>query len=294
MTTFASLQGVDHLMLIARDLARAHDQWAAAGFTLSPLGRHSDFLGTANHTVMLADDYIEIMGFLTETPANLPFRNLIDDGGEGVRRIALRSRSVVETAADQRAAGLDPPESLHFSRPVPLTDGGAMPASFNVIHWPADRQISAFQIFACEHLTPDAVWQPALLRHPNTARRLLRTEVVSPDPVAEADALAAIAGGTPETVAQDVIRLRPGGRASPIDFITRGAFRNRHPALGDGPVLPGPAAVVIGVADMNVARDRVPQALPDPAGLILPAAKAAGIAIVFCIDPAPIAQGTSR
>lgn len=292
MTGFASLQGVDHLMLIARDLARARDHWVAAGFTLSPLGVHSDFLGTANHTVMFADDYIEIMGFRENTPANLPFRKLMDDRGAGVRRIALRSRSVAETAADQRSAGLDPPEPLHFSRPVPVRDGGTIMASFDVIHWPADRQIGAFQIFACHHLTPEAVWQPALLHHPNTARNLLRTEVISADPGASAAALAAIAGGTPETMAQDVIRLRPGGRASPLDFMTETAFRGRHPGLDDGPVLPGPAAVVIGVADMAVTRRVVPLARPDPAGIILPAGMAAGIAIVFGADPAPQVQGS--
>jgi hypothetical protein len=291
MTGFASLQGVDHLMLIARDLARARDQWVTAGFTLSSLGRHSDFLGTANHTVMFGDDYIEIMGFLAETPANQPFRHLIDDRGEGVRRIALRSRSVAETAADQRAAGLNPPEPLHFSRPVPVGDGETTSASFNVIHWPADRQIGAFQIFACEHLTPEAVWQPALLRHPNTARSLLRTEVISPDPRAEAAGLAAIAGGTPERLGPDVVQLHPGGRASSLEFMTEAAFCRRHPALEGKPVRHGPAAVVIGVADLAVARGLVPQALPDPAGIILPADMAAGIAIVFSADQTTAAQG---
>ena len=58
----ASVVGLDHIVVVVRDLDAAAQRWRKLGFTLSPRGLHSAHMGTANHTLMLGDDYLELMG----------------------------------------------------------------------------------------------------------------------------------------------------------------------------------------------------------------------------------------
>ena len=46
------------------------------------------------------------------------------------------------------------------------------------------------RIFACEHLTREAVWFPELTRHANTATRIDRVELLSADPRQAAEHMA--------------------------------------------------------------------------------------------------------
>lgn len=66
--------GIDHCIILVRDLAAARLAWEAMGFRTSPIGRHPDHMGTANHTIMLADTYLELLGVLKETEANARWR----------------------------------------------------------------------------------------------------------------------------------------------------------------------------------------------------------------------------
>ena len=60
--TFRHILGADHVVIAVRDLDAAAAQWRRLGFTLSPRGTHSPLLGTGNYTIMLEDDYLELLG----------------------------------------------------------------------------------------------------------------------------------------------------------------------------------------------------------------------------------------
>ena len=51
--------GLDHVVILVRDLDAAAENWRRLGFTLAPRGIHSAHMGTGNHTVMLGPRFTE-------------------------------------------------------------------------------------------------------------------------------------------------------------------------------------------------------------------------------------------
>ena len=56
--TIKSIAGIDHAVVVVKDLDAAADNWKRLGFTISPRGTHSAHMGTGNYTIMLGEDYI--------------------------------------------------------------------------------------------------------------------------------------------------------------------------------------------------------------------------------------------
>jgi catechol 2,3-dioxygenase-like lactoylglutathione lyase family enzyme len=178
--------GLDHIVIAVSDLAASAERWRSLGFTVSPRGLHSDYLGTANHTIMLEDDYIELLGVLTPTPFNAPTRAFLDDGA-GLERLAMRTDDAAAgLAALLRDGFAESTGPFEFRRPVDLDDGRTGEAGFRIFQWPLTPAPGGARVFACEHLTRDTVWLPSLVRHHNGARALKRIEIVTADPAAEA------------------------------------------------------------------------------------------------------------
>src|SRR5882757_530912 len=76
--------GIDHAVVMVRDLDKAAENWKRLGFTVSPRGTHSAHIGSGNYTIMLDPDYIELLGVLVETEHNAPTRAFLDRSGEGI------------------------------------------------------------------------------------------------------------------------------------------------------------------------------------------------------------------
>ena len=70
--------GIDHAVVVVRDLDKAAENWKRLGFTVSPRGTHSAKMGSGNYTIMLDPDYIELLGVLVETEHNAPARAFLD------------------------------------------------------------------------------------------------------------------------------------------------------------------------------------------------------------------------
>src|SRR5581483_10204979 len=87
------------------------------------------------------------------------------------------------------AAGLGPEELLRFARPVPRPGGAAALARFEIARLP-QRAVPGAAVFACGHLTREAVWLPELCDHPGTAVAVRAVTIATPDPRAAADAWA--------------------------------------------------------------------------------------------------------
>ena len=66
--------GIDHAVVVVRDLDKAAENWKRLGFTVSPRGTHSAKMGSGNYTIMLDPDYIELLGVLADTEHNAPAR----------------------------------------------------------------------------------------------------------------------------------------------------------------------------------------------------------------------------
>ena len=273
------LHGIDHVVLMVHDLAAAAQDWRRLGFTVSPRGTHSAHIGTANHTLMLEDDYIELLGVLEPTELNAPGRAFLTRRGDGLERVAFATRDARAGAAELRRRGLDAIGPIEFARPVSLEDGRQVDAAFSVFHWPFELRPSDVRLFACEHRTREAVWLPGLRRHPNGARRLLQVELLSPEPLAAAQRMAAVAGL--EAHGEDAARgwIDPGGRGVRLNFQTRADFASAHGLDPSTLPIEGAVGLALGVDDIAAVRAHL-------AGLALP-----GVGEQPVIVPPPIASG---
>lgn len=278
-----SLAGLDHLVLAVPDLSAAAETWRELGFTLSPAGRHSPHLGTGNHTVMFEDDYLELLGVLAPTEHNAPTRAFLERRGAGLERIALTALDAAVAAAALRERGIAATGPVDFGRPVPLPEGGEAIARFRTIFWPDDRAPAGLRLFACQHLTREVVWLPALVRHANTARRIVRVEVLVPDPAAAAQvAASALDAPVRSEAGRSTVATGPG-RAD-IAFLDRAALAARYP----GVPLDGLAhVVVLEVGDLDAAARALPPTAARSSDRLV--ARANGVLLAFQgrSDPEP-------
>jgi hypothetical protein len=271
--------GLDHVLVAVRDLEAAAANWRRLGFTVSPYGLHSAHLGSANHTIVFQDDYIELLGLVTETEH---LRSTIDflKIREGVPRVAFTTDDAAGGAAELRARGIASLEPVSFGRPVDLPDGGRSEARFSVFRWPLEEKPGGVQIFACQHFTRDAVWIPALQSHANGASGLVRVEFLVSDPKAAAAHMARLIDGQATETADGHV-VQSGGKRAAFLFYDEAAFAGRYPeAARAGTTAGGVVAVVLATSDVAKAR-AVEGAIAHGDGAVVPAKLANGIMLGF-------------
>jgi len=223
------LGGLDHVVVLVRNLDRSRDSWAALGFTISPRGVHSPHRGTANHTIMFGPDYLELLGVLAPTEHNAPSRARLQKR-EGIERTGFRAIDAEVAAEDLRRRGIEVTDPQDFSRPVDLPDGGRSEVCFRTLYWPLDRAPAGMRIFAIQHLTPEMVWNPALQRHANTARRILRVEVLATKPEKAAAKLSDLVGAESATEPDSACRVETAPDRAAIVYLGRETAHRRYPA----------------------------------------------------------------
>jgi catechol 2,3-dioxygenase-like lactoylglutathione lyase family enzyme len=171
---------LDHVVIDVRDrMDEAAHVFAGLGFQLTPRGHHT--LGSMNHLMMFATDYLELLGF-GEAGANrpelLPFP-------VGLNGLVFKTVDADATFAHAAAAGLPILAVQAFSRPVTL-DGKTEDARFRTTRLDPSK-IPMGRVYFCEHRTPELVWRPEWQSHPNGARAIKRVVVATPDPHASAE-----------------------------------------------------------------------------------------------------------
>jgi hypothetical protein len=274
--------GLDHVVIAVRALDAAAAAWAALGFTMSPRGTHSAHMGSGNYTMMLGEDYMELLGVLAPTDHNAGLRAFLE-GREGLDRAAFTATDAAAGADELRARGLAPTGPIAFGRPVPLPGGGEAEARFNVFQWPRDQRPAGLGIFGCQHLTREAVWIPQLQSHSNGATRIVRIEVLARDPAGAAAQMAQLIDRTPEAEPDAAFRVPSGGGRADFVFLARAQLAARHPGIAlDGLPQEGGAALVLGTRDMAAAA----KALGSAAGAVVaaPPSRATGVLLRFVPD----------
>lgn len=274
--------GVDHCIVLVRDLAAAAADFARLGFTVAPRGTHSPHMGTGNHCVMLRQDYFEILGVLQPTELNARWRRVLETR-EGMTAIALRAHDAARGAEEIAGRGAATLPVQHFGRPVNLPDGGRTETRFSTFHL-AEPPVPGLRLFACQHLTPEATWVPGLSEHANTATGLAGLEVLAKDPGAAAGAVARILDRPVAAEPDGALAVATG--AAPILFLTRPQLEARYPGMALA-ALPeeGPATLALRVADLSAAeaclRAAGVAARRGPGGLAVPPAEAHGVILAF-------------
>lgn len=273
--------GLDHVVVTVRDLDAAARQWQGLGFTVSPRGTHSPLLGTGNYTIMFGEDYLELLGVLTETEQNKPTRDYLKNR-EGMERAAFTTDDAAAGAAELKSRGLEALGPVHFGRPVELPNGGTGEAKFNVFRWPLDQSPGGLRIFACQHLTRETVWIPELQKHANGASRIIRVEVLAADPKAAAEHLSRLID-EPASQQGDAWLVPSGGKRADFLFYDAAGLAKRYPdALRNGAAPGGAAAVVLATSDLEAAAKAVgPAGQRHDGAVSVPASAANGIIVSF-------------
>lgn len=162
----AGLPQFDHAVINVRyQMDQAEGSFRDLGFHLTDRGYHS--LGSINHLMMFATDYIELIGLPEGSKDGNPGRPDIANSALGINGLVFKTSDADETFAHLQEVGMagDPPKS--FSRPVKLSEGTS-DARFRT----ADLRRGVFpggRVYFCEHGTPDLVWRPEWQVHENGA-----------------------------------------------------------------------------------------------------------------------------
>jgi hypothetical protein len=276
-----NIAGIDHAVVIVRELDQAAENWKRLGFTLSPRGTHSAQMGTGNTTIMLDPDYIELLGVLAPTEHNAPTRALLEKR-EGIERVAFTTSDAAAGAEEIRARGAVPIGPTDFERPVTLPDGTQSAAKFRTFHWPVAEAPGGMRIFACQHKTRETVWIPELMQHANGAKQLRQVLLVAPEPAKEAAHLARLIDGSTRSEADGAIAVPSGGDRAEFVFMTREQLAGRYPGVALAGVPERGAAALVIAADLGKAEQALgAAAVRSGQSLYVPPASANGTLLAF-------------
>lgn len=275
------LTGIDHVVLVVRDLDAARDTFARLGFTVSPRGHHT--LGSQNHCVMFGHDYVELL--VSPEGAPHPSRQYYTEfarAGDGLAGIALKSADAKGAYTEALWAGFQPADPVEFSRPVELPEG-RRDARFRVVQLKPGSTPGG-RLFVCEHLTRELVWRPEYQRHANGATGLAAVAIVCDDVARTANAYARLFDAKAKTIAEGLL-VETGD--TPIALVTAQALARRLPDLWiSARPVPLFAALFVRVADRDAAERALragglePRRMPD-GSVAVGADVAHGVALVL-------------
>jgi hypothetical protein len=277
---------LDHIGLFARDLAHTARQFEALGFLLTPQSQHSRpptpdapvaLRGTANRCAMLQQGYIELLGVVDPTLDTLGVPEALARY-EGLHILAFGLSDADREQARLAAAGFSPTRTI-LERRVDLPQGSQV-ARFIQVR-PDASQLPEGRVFMLQHETPELVWQPRYLTHPNTAIALAETTIA----VADLDEAAAryqrYLGCAPE-VESGVCRFVLAHGALRLATPDRLGIRLPRTPLPDLPV-PVASTVTVASRDRAIAHLNA-HAVPFetcPEGICIPPEYAGGMTLIF-------------
>jgi hypothetical protein len=284
--TLKNIIGIDHAVVVVKDLDRAAENWKRLGFTVSPRGTHSAKMGSGNYTIMLGSDYVELLGVLVATDHNAPTRAFLARTGGGIERVAFTTLDAAAGAAEIRGRGFAPIGPIDFERPVTMPDGAPSAAKFSVFQWPVDEAPGGLRIFACQHRTRETVWIPQLQHHANTARAIERVLIVSPTPQADAQHLARMIDGEVLSGSDGAFRVPSGLDRADFAFVTSDQLAQLYPGVSlAGLPERGGAALVLQADDLAAAEQAAGSAgVKSRSAIVVPPAAANGVMLAFVAE----------
>ena len=274
--------GIDHAVVMVKDLDQAAENYKRLGFTVSPRGTHSAHMGSGNYTIMFDPDYMELLGVLTPTEHNAPARAFLERSGEGIERIAFTAVDSADGAEEIRARGYVPIGPTDFERPVTMPNGTVSAARFRTFQWPTAEAPGGVRIFACQHKTRETVWIPELMKHANGAKRLKQVLIVTPDPAQDAAHLSRMIDRDGKAEADGAVTVPSGGDRADFVFLTRDQLGKRYPGVSlAGLPERGGAGLVI-AADLAAAEKALgTTGVRSANGVVVPPASGNGTLLAF-------------
>lgn len=243
-----AIKGIDHVMIVVPDLQKAADAYARLGFDVQPRGIHKG-LGTANHLMILDEDYIELLGVLEPMPNNLRYKEIGEQGG-ALANVALGTDGADLAHAAWSKAGLRPEPIIAFDRGVEI-DGKTERAAFRIVRLPHEAR-PGVGLFVCNHLTPQFVYRPEWRKHANGATGISHITIVAADPQKHRAAAEKVFGADAITAGDDEMTVATG--KAPFRYLSPARFAERFP--GYKPTQKGDHAAVMGIRVRDLAKPK--------------------------------------
>ena len=279
---------LDHVAVVVPDLDGARHAYERLGFRLTPLGEHKGPLrpggpvepwGTGNHCAMFRDGYLEVLGITDPTRPHDHIQARLERYA-GLSLIALGCDDVAASARGlaERSVPLAGGVS-EMERDIPC-EGELRCARFR-FSFLEDGFFPEAHCFYIQHLTPELLWQPALLDQANGVVALGGVTVCATDPGDTAARLEKVLGVAPkEGEGRARFELDRGW----IEVTGAAGLADRFPGVAP-PVLPWVAAVTFLVDDADKTRrffdDRTFEVCGDGAKFWLGPAPAEGAILEF-------------
>ncbi|MBS0337521.1 MAG: VOC family protein [Proteobacteria bacterium] len=226
------MASLDHLGTIVTDLAAGAARWERLGFRLSPLSRQRGRMpgrdadgpwATANRCAIFRHGYLELIGIVDAAAFN-PWTKFLARF-EGLHLLALRVPDADAAYAElsARTATLNAPVQRERKLDV---DGVEATMRFRNI-FSRDESYPEGRYIVLEHQTPEYLWQPRYLAHPNGALALEAALVCADDAHAQAVRLESIVGRAPSEGAHGTLVFHPP-QGGTIELHGLAAFEARY------------------------------------------------------------------
>ena len=281
--------GLDHLVVVARDLGRQAELYRRMGFQAGAQNRHD--WGTLNHIVQFEGCFLELLstedGFHRPAPGE-PLGQFVDaiadylDAREGLAMMVLEGHDTAGDHAAFKAAGIGFPETFYFARQGRRPDGEAVEVAFSLA-FARDAAVKDAGFFVCEQHAPEMFWNPDFQVHENGAKGIERIVFASDDPCRHAGFFSAYTGKQ-ETPIDGGLRFKLARSA--IDVLTPAACANFFGAEALPPLdTPRFAVIEFSVDDIR----RLVRKLDEngvateqrDAAIVIPACAAMGVTLAF-------------
>ena len=285
---------LDHVGVAVPDLEAGHKAFARLGFQLTPRSLHQGSLtpggpiqpwGSGNHCAMFEWGYLEVIG-LTDPGLPSSVKDLVARH-TGLHILALGCTDAKRTYDALAAAGapVEPVRALERDAAFGPGGGETRRARFRNLY--VDRRAHPeARILFIEHDTPEVLWQPHLLSHPNGVIGLDSVTFAADEPASVTERLASllqreatpVAGGSELALGRGTIRVL--------------GAKNWERLAAEAPSVPLPAMVgatlrTSSVGHTQAAFDKAGvayRAVPGAGGkatLVVPAREACGATLTF-------------
>ena len=180
--------GLDHLVIVARDLDEQAALYKRLGFQVGARNRHD--WGTLNNIVQFDGCFLELL--TTEDGFRRPakgtpvaqFADTIVDYLERREGLAMMVLEGFDTAKDHvtfNAAGIGFPEEFYFARGAKRPDGSEVEVAFSLAFAKNDATADA-GFFVCQQHAPEMFWNPSFQAHENGAKGISRIVFTTEEP----------------------------------------------------------------------------------------------------------------
>lgn len=184
---FGNIHSVNHVGMAVRDMAKTATRYEAMGFLLTPYSMHSGAwkpgdpvarLPYGNRCVMFRNNYLEI---LASENAAAPSPRIAGYLGrhQGGHIICFGTEDPHAVAASLEANGIKTSGVIPLQRDIDTPDG-MRTAKFERVQFAPDASPEGY-IQAARHLTPEYIYQPRYIVHPNQTVALSEVFVVTDD-----------------------------------------------------------------------------------------------------------------